>query len=264
MNINKTSKKSIKNANELIGKIENEKHKNLNKTNNNKKNNYINTNRNSFEYLINNIPSINEETKSNDRRLLNDNNKISPCLPEILFNRPSKSKKLKNVNYNYNNLRISLKTLQLNNTIPYKKNLLQDDNNNTQKELESEVINKINEKDFINSKMLNSINNIEHEHINENINEHINGHLNENENENEIILNELDNIIEIEENLENNKEDLNKKLKQIRKTVNTLKRNTYDSNSTNEINYASKIPIFSEEELNKEVQKINDHVKILK
>ena len=55
-------------------------------------------------------------------------------------------------------------------------------------------------------------------------------------------------------------EDLNKKIEEIKRTVSELKLQNYDSNSTNDFNYGNKTHIFSEEELNKEVAKVNEKV----
>jgi hypothetical protein len=255
MNVNKTSNRLVENINKL--QTVNENHRNITKIHqdinnynniNNKRNNYINFN---LEYLIKNISTINEETNLNDKRLINKNDKISPCLTEILFNRPSKNKKLNTINNHDNSLRTSLKTLPLNNTIYYKNDLNDISNNNNIRELELEENEKLNKKEI----------NLMENNFNDNNNPNILTRINIIENENVLTLKEINNIIEIEENLENNEKNLNEKLKQIRKTVNTLKINTYDSNSTNEINYGYKTQIFSEEELNKEVQKINDKVK---
>ena len=213
-----------------------------------------------FELLFNNVLSTNEEIKQNDRPLIFTNT-ISPSLRETLYNKPSTMKNLIKGNNtekkeNVNNLRISLKNTQP--QFNYKRKLFSDGNIDTEEKIKN------NGENFTLLENVNKEEKIKDNEGNLTLPEKIN------KEENEIILKDLDHDndidndiddddIDIEQNNDNiNKEDLNEKIKEIKRTVSELKLLNYDSNSTNDV--AIKSPIFSEEELNKEIDKVNEKV----
>lgn len=179
---------------------------------------------NNIEFLLKDYLSTNEEIKFNDRPLTNQ--KKSPCLIETLYNKPPLVNKLKDKNISNRSLRISFKDRKF------------DREENIKENIKIESDEKINKDNFLPQKI--------------------------NAEDNEITLKDLDNIIEIEENKANNNfdigGDLNLKVKEIKKTVSDLKLSNYDSNSTNDICNSLKSPVFSEEELMREVDKVNQNV----